>query len=315
MGETRPAVSRGEPLQARPPRWPLWADGAMGTMLTTVGLPPGDPPEYLNLSRPDAVAAVHAAYLAVGCDLVSTNTFGGNRLRLSAHGLEREVETINRTAVAIARAAGSGDHLVAGVVGPTGGFERGRRTRPKPDIRAALEEQMAILVQAGVDLLLIETMTHVSEASAALEASGGCAPVPVAVTLVFFDARGDLRTLDGASPRETVRTLAAAAMVGCNCVDIELAGEILHQMAEATALPLIAQPHAGLPGVAHTPNDMAQRLPVLLVPQVSILGGCCGTTPEHLQAFIHATRCASFPPSVAGGDRRAPFPDSGPSTV
>ena len=285
-------VSRVEPLRARLMRRPLWADGALGTMLRAEGLGADEPPELWTLARPEAVAAVHAAYLAVGCDLVTANTFGANRLRLRTYGLDGQIAEINRKGVRIARGAASGDHLVAAAIGPTGGFQRGRRIGPEGEIRAAFEEQMAVLAEAGVDLILVETMTHLAEARVALEASRSSGPVPVAVTLVFFDQGGTPHTLDGASPGEAVRDLGAADMLGCNCVEVEMALAVLEEMQEATTLPLVVQPHAGLPGTPRTPEAMARFVPALLTPAVGIFGGCCGTTPTHLQALIQAARHA-----------------------
>lgn len=284
-------------FQARLGRGLLWADGAIGTMLHSRGLGPEEPPELWTLTRPDAVEALHNAYLAVGCDLVTTNTFGANRLRLKERRLDAELATINRTAVHLARKASGRRHFVAGSVGPTGRFQRGTLVGSPAEVGSAFEEQISHLSEAGVDLILIETMTHLAEARMALEAAQECRPVPLAASLVFFEQRGDLRTLDGASAAEAARELSAVQVVGCNCVDVEVAVEILRKMQEATALPLIAKPHAGLPPRAdepgaypRTPDDMARHLPSLLTTSMGILGGCCGTTPAHLEALIRSGR-------------------------
>ncbi|MFQ5658431.1 MAG: homocysteine S-methyltransferase family protein [Candidatus Methylomirabilales bacterium] len=268
------------------------ADGATGTMLQARGLQRGEPSEIWNLTRPETIRSLHSAYLVVGCDLVTTNTFGANRLRLKEARLEAQVEAINRAAVRLAREAGSRGHLVAGSVGPTGK----QRSSPS-DVKSAFEEQISHLVQAGVDLLLIETMTHVEEACLALQATQNCPPCPVAVSLVFFEKGKSLTTRDGASPQEAARHLVGAQMVGCNCVDIEVAGEVLRHMREATDLPLVAQPHAGLPMKEQeqtvyplTPEAMTHHFSSLLELNLGILGGCCGTTPTHLQAVLHSLR-------------------------
>ncbi len=275
----------------------LVADGALGTMLQAKGLPAGEPPEHWNITRPRAVQAIHKAYLAVGCNLVETNTFGANRLRLRDHSLDGQVAVINRKAVQLARRACGPGHFVAGAVGPTGYFHRGRRKGSGTEIASAFEEQLSYLVQAGVDLIVIETMTHLAEARVALQAAQECPAVPVAISLTFFERRGGLVTLDGALPQEAVRELSAAQVVGCNCMDAELIGEVLRQMREATALPLIAQPHAGLPRSRTkketyplTPEGMVHHLPSLLASNLGILGGCCGTTPAHLEAVLRAIR-------------------------
>lgn len=274
----------------------LVADGALGTMLQAKGLPAGEPPERWNLTRPKAVEAIHKAYLAVGCDLVETNTFGANRLRLKGYALDGQVAAINRTAVHLARQVCAPGHLVAGAVGPTGCFHRGRQKGSGTEIASAFEEQISHLIQAGVDLIVIETMTHLAEARIALHAAREHPTIPVAASLTFFEQRGSLFTLDGASAQEAVRELSTAQVIGCNCMDVEIMAEVLRQIREATALPLIAQPHAGLPGRRKkgvyplTPEGMVHRLPSLLVFNLGILGGCCGTTPGHLEAVVHSLR-------------------------
>lgn len=279
----------------------LMADGATGTMLQAKGLRAGEPPEYWNITRPKTVQAVHKAYLAVGCDLVETNTFGANRLRLKGYGLDGEVATINQKGVHLARRACGPGHLIAGAVGPTGCFYRGRQKGSAAEIASAFEEQISYLVQAGVDLIVIETMTHLAEARIALEVVRKCPAVPTAVSLTFFGQDGGLFTLDGASPEESARELSAAQMVGCNCMDPETAGQALRQMRQATNLPLIVQPHAGLPETGKkkrsyplTPADIASHLPSFLASNVGILGGCCGTTPAHLDAIVSVLPRPSF---------------------
>lgn len=268
----------------------------MGTMLQAEGLPVGEPPEHWNITRPATVQAVHKAYLAIGCALVETNTFGANRLRLKGYALDGLVATINRAAVQLAREAGTG-HLVAGVVGPTGCFQQGRSRGAGPAVASAFEEQISHLVQAGVDLIVIETMTHVAEARIALHAARAHPATPTVVSLTFFDRRGGLVTLDDASPEEAVRELSIADGVGCNCMGAEMAADVLRHMREATDLPLIVQPHAGLPRSGRkkgtyplTPEDMIRYLPSLLAFNLGILGGCCGTTPAHLKAVVHSLR-------------------------
>jgi 5-methyltetrahydrofolate--homocysteine methyltransferase len=266
-------------------------------MLIDKGLGPDEPPELWNLTRPRVIQGIHKAYLAVGCDLVTTNTFGANRLRLKERRLHAKVAAVNRTAVRLARRACSPRHLVAGGVGPTGRFRQGRQYGRSAEIKSAFEEQVAHLSDVGIDLILIETMTHLAEARMALEAAQACPSVPAAVSLVFFAERGNLRTLDGASPAEAVRELSSAEVVGCNCVDAEVAVEVLRQMREATGLPLIAQPNAGRPERRGKrwiyqvgPEGLARSVPSLLALRPAILGGCCGTTPAHLKALIRSAR-------------------------
>ncbi len=271
----------------------LVADGAMGTMLQGRGLSVGQSPELWNLTRPEIVKEVHQAYLQVGCDLITTNTFGGNRSRLKVHGLEERVAAINLAAVRLAREVCPPGHFVAGSVGPTGAYKGGRRVGSPVEVVSAYQEQIALLLQGGVDLLLIETMTHLEEAHLALEVARESFGGPVAVSLVFFQNGGKFATLDGASPTEAVQALAAAQVAGCNCVEVETASLVLQEMRGATDLALIAQPNAGLPEAHNgkmvyplTPKSLARQFPPLIALGPRILGGCCGTTPTHLREII-----------------------------
>ncbi len=284
-------------VRERFPKGLLLADGATGTMLQAKGLGPGEPPDLWNLTRPKAVQEVHEAYLAVGCDLVQTNTFGANPLRLTERGLSGQTAAINLTAVRLAREGCTAGHLVAGTVGPTGDFEGGRHRSVSTEIRSAFEEQLSHLMHGGVDLILVESMTHLAEARMALQAAQECPPVPVAVSLVFFEQREGLLTLDGASAQEAVRELTTAQVVGCNCMHVEHVIEVLRQMREVTSLPLLGQPHAGLPESRGKkwvypldPEAMVRHIPALLASNPGILGGCCGTTPAHLEAVARSLR-------------------------
>ena len=295
--EAYPNLGQQRGIHDRVAKGLLVADGALGTMIKAQGLAVGEAPEHWNITRPEAVQAIHRAYLAVGCDVVETNTFGANRLRLKGYGLEGEVAAINRKAVELARRAWDAGHVVAGAVGPTGSFDKGKQRGSGIEISAAFEEQVSHLVQAGVDLILIETMTHLAEARIALQVARQNGAVPVAVSLTFFEQKGRVMTLDGASPQEAIRELSDAQVVGCNCMAPEMVAEVVRQMREITALPLIVQPHAGLPGTGRkkgtyplTPGEMVRHLPSLLAARVGILGGCCGTTPAHLDAVVRAIR-------------------------
>lgn len=267
----------------------LVADGAMGTLLQSRGLSVGQPPELWNLTRPETVKEIHAAYLHVGCDLITTNTFGGNRSRLKVYGLERQVAEINLAAVRLAREACPPGRFVAGSVGPTGMYERGKRVGSPAGVASAYQEQIALLLQGGVDLILVETMTHLEEAYLALEVARRGSGVPVAVSLVFFRGGDRFSTLDGASPHEAVRALAAAQVVGCNCVEVETAVAVLQGMRGAAGPALIAKPNAGLPHPL-SPETLARQFPPLIALHPRILGGCCGTTPAHLQEVIRLLR-------------------------
>jgi 5-methyltetrahydrofolate--homocysteine methyltransferase len=265
-------------------------DGAMGTRLMAAGLPPGEPPERWNRERPEAVAAVHRAYRAAGAVVLQTNTFGATRSRLAPFGLAREMEAINRAAVELAREAAGEGALVAGTVGPTGlrpvsGEEWER-------LREEFAEQVAALLAAGVDLLLVETICDPREGATAASTARSLTDRPVLVTFTF-DRRG--RTPSGASPEETAAAVlnAGADGAGANCGEgpQSLLLPLTRMRAAFPGVPLVAQPSAGLP----TPGPAGPRYPLgpqewaaearRLAGLAAWLGGCCGTTPEYLETL------------------------------
>ena len=198
----------------------------------------------------------------------------------------------------MAREACHPEHFVAGSIGPTGLYQGERSIGSPAEVVSAYREQIALLLQGGVDLLLIETMTHLEEARLALEVARGSLGVPVAVSLVFFQNGGKFATLDDASPQEAAQALAAAQVVGCNCNDVETTIAVLQEMRGAIAGPaLIAKPNAGLSQEQGgkmvyplTPKSLARQFPPLIVLGPRILGGCCGTTPAHLREVVRLLR-------------------------
>ena len=283
----------------------LLLDGAMGTQLFLRGLGPGDSPEQLNLVNPDIVQAVHTEYLNVGSDIILTNTFGGNRHRLALHNLEHKVHEVNSAAVHIAKQAALGfESLVAGSIGPLGEL-----LVPLGPISAAaaldaFQEQISGLTGGtpgrsatqSVDLLWIETMSSLDEAVIAIEACRQLSKLPVAVTMSFDTHR---HTMMGVSPANAVNALldAGASAVGLNCGnsldDNETAITEMRRVApDAT---LIAKPNAGVPewrgaelAYSGTPTLMADFTCRLRDFGVQLIGGCCGTTPDHISAMRSA---------------------------
>ena len=272
-------------------------DGAVGTLLRGKGLGAGEPPESFNLTRPDVVEWAAAAYVDAGSEIVQTNTLGGNEIRLALFGLADRADEIHRAAVAAARRGARGRALVAGTCGPTG-------LRLKPDggalrnlIRDAFERQMAALLDSGVDMFIIETMTDLEEALVALEAAREAAGdgFPVAVTMAFAPAESGFATACGDRVEACASALAAAGadIVGSNCgrEPADMIG-IAADFREHTDLPLLIQPSAGLPRMDGEeavypvgPDLLARTAKELLKVGVSVLGGCCGTTPEHIRAL------------------------------
>ncbi len=274
-------------------------DGAMGTMLQQAGLEDGGSGELWNVERPDDVAAIHTAYLEAGSSVVTTNTFGGTRPRLDMHGIGDRVAELNEAGAAVARkAAAPFGALVAGDIGPTGELLEPIGALSPDDAQAIFEEQLRGLVAGGIDLVLIETMSDLTEVAAAVRAARAVAPdLPVVVTL-SFDTH--LRTMMGVTPAAAVTALAelGGTAVGANCGrgPSEM-DQIMAQMAEVRpeGLLLAAQSNAGLPQLVGdhfeydaSPQDMADHAASLRALGVDLIGGCCGSTPEHLRAISAA---------------------------
>jgi len=274
----------------------LLGDGAWGTMLLERGLPPGAPPESLNLSRPELIEEVGHLYVEAGADLLTTNTFGGSPLRLALHSLEDETEPINRGAVLAARRAAAGRAYVSASVGPTGRLLAPLGDVSPEEVRAGFERQIRALAEAGADLVCVETMSDLAEAVLAIEAARGVAPgLPVLATMTFDRTPRGYFTVMGVSVERAARGLAEAGadVVGSNCGNgSEAMIEIAAAFRKATSLPLAIQPNAGLPReregrlvYPEEPEFMAGKAGALLELGVSIIGGCCGTTPGHIRAL------------------------------
>lgn len=277
----------------------LVGDGALGTMLMARGLTPGTPPEWFVLHRPDVLREIARAYADAGADLVTTDTFGASRLNLAAYGLAERAREINRTAVELVREAVAGRALVSASVGPTGRILAPVGETPSEEVRAAFEEQVSAQAAAGADLVCVETMTDLGEATLAVEAAKKVAPgLPVIATMTFDATPRGFFTIMGVTVAQAARGLAAAGadVVGSNCGNgIERMVEIARAFRGATALPLAIQANAGLPETREgrlvhpeTPEFMAARVPALVEAGVSIVGGCCGTTPAHVRAIRRA---------------------------
>jgi 5-methyltetrahydrofolate--homocysteine methyltransferase len=275
---------------------PVLFDGAMGTLLQERGLEHGEPGERWNLENPDAVRGAHAAYADAGARLLTTNTFGATRPRLELHSLADRVGEVNRTAARLARSvADERGLLVAGDLGPTGELLAPLGTLTPEEARELFAEQIMALVDGGVDLVLVETLSDLGEADAALAAARQVAPdVPVAVTMSFDT---NLRTMMGVRPADAVAHLAAsgADAVGANCGrgpgEMEI---IAAEMVQARTgdLLLIAQSNAGLPQLVGdhfeydaTAADLAAHATRLAELGIDLVGGCCGSTPAHIAAM------------------------------
>jgi 5-methyltetrahydrofolate--homocysteine methyltransferase len=276
------------------------ADGGMGTMLFAQGLERGSAPELWNVERPDAVGSVHAGYIDAGAQIILTNSFGGSRARLDMHGLGDRVAELNRAAARVARSevdrAGRAV-IVAGSMGPSG-----RMLAPLGDLEfdeaaAMFAEQAAALIEGGVDVLWIETMSDLEEVRAAVEGARRIvADFPLVATLTF-DTKG--RTMMGVTPEAAARALRdfGVEAFGANCGrgpdEIEAVIEKMHA-ADPSAV-LVAKANAGLPHVDGdrtiydaTPDVMADYARRVAAKGARIIGACCGSTPDHIRAIAGA---------------------------
>jgi 5-methyltetrahydrofolate--homocysteine methyltransferase len=276
-------------------------DGAMGTELMARGLAQGAPPEIWNVERPEAVKAVHASYISAGADVVSTNSFGGNPLRLAAHGLEGRAHELNAAAARLAREAAPAGRFVAGSMGPTGNFLKPQGTSREEDFVAAFAEQAGSLADGGVDFFLIETQYDLREALAAVRGARSVSPLPILVTMTFNIFPKGYFTLMGDTPAKSAAELekAGAAAIGANCtLTSELMVGCVRALRAATELPLIAQANAGQPLVgpdgqvaySQSLEDYMRFVPEIVRAGAGMIGGCCGTNPSYIRAMARAIK-------------------------
>jgi 5-methyltetrahydrofolate--homocysteine methyltransferase len=271
-------------------------DGALGTMVMARGVKPGEAPESINLTRGDLLEDIARQYIDAGAELVTTNTFGGSPARLRQYGLDGETEAINRAAVEAARRAAGDRAYVSGSVGPCGHVLAPYGNAEPSEIASGFARQIAALFRAGVDLICIETMTDLHEATLAVRAARTAAPgLPVMATMTFEQTRRGFFTVMGVSIDVAARGLtdAGADIVGSNCGSgIAIMIDIARAFRGCTDRPVAIQSNAGLPEqigstlvYRETPDFMAGKAAALLDAGVSIIGGCCGTTPEHIRAI------------------------------
>lgn len=277
----------------------LVADGGMGTMLLAGGLAQGDPPEAWNLLKPEQIRAIHRDYIEAGAQIILTNSFGGTRFRLKLHNLQNQVRQLNLAAARLARAeadAAAKKVVVAGSMGPSGEILQPIGDLPFEEARAGFAEQAAALTEGGVDVLWIETMSDLNEVAAAAEGARSASSLPLVITMTF-DTRG--HTMMGVSPAEAVAALRRfnPIAVGGNCGNglSEIEGVIEGMVAANSSAVLVAKSNAGIPElvkgeVVYTvgPAEMAEYAVRVRNLGATIVGACCGSTPEHIRRMVEA---------------------------
>lgn len=275
----------------------LICDGAMGTQLMARGLTAGECPDAWCLSRPDDVRQINQSYANAGSDIVETNSFGASPIKLAGYGIADKAQSINRAAAQLAREAMGSRGFVAGSVGPTGQFMKGEGGQlSEEDAYQAFATQIAALAEGGADSICVETMWSVREASQAIRAARQGTNLPVLCTFTFNPGKRGFRTAVGLTPAAAAKGAldAGADVIGANCgtgIDhmIEIAREL---RAAFPTTPIMIQPNAGLPVFEEgqtvykeTPEYMSSKIGELVALGVNIVGGCCGTTPQHITAM------------------------------
>jgi 5-methyltetrahydrofolate--homocysteine methyltransferase len=269
-------------------------DGAIGTQLIDRGLKLGECPELFNLDQPELLAEIAASYIEAGSEMVTTNSFGGSPIKLRSYSLEAETERINGAAVDLLRDVAAGRAWIAASVGPTGAILKPYGDAEEETLLDCFERQIGAL--SGADLILVETMIDLREAVLAVRAARSAAPgKPVLATMTFDSTPRGFFSVMGSSIEQAAAGLeeAGADAIGTNCGNgIEKMVEIARELADHSSLPLVVQSNAGLPEsregrvvYPESPEFMAERARALVELGVALIGGCCGTGPEHIGAL------------------------------
>jgi 5-methyltetrahydrofolate--homocysteine methyltransferase len=278
----------------------LLADGAMGTQLQQAGLHPGGCGEAWNLDAPEKILKIHRAYVQAGSDCLITNTFGASRIMLARHDEAERTPEINQAGAEIARKAfGSAEGFVLGDIGPFGGLMEPYGDIAVELVEKAFAEQAKALVDGGVQAIIIETQTSLDELGIAIRAARDAGAACIIGSMAFdrIQEGDEVRTMMGTSPEQAAEFMVenGCDILALNCgtgIDMAFAADIARRYRSVSGLPIMAQPNAGLPVLENlkvlykeTPEELAQGLPSLLASGVRIVGGCCGSTPAHIQKF------------------------------
>lgn len=278
----------------------LVSDGATGTYLQTNGLEPGGCPELMNDTHPEVIRQMARNYFDAGSNLVETNSFGGNRYMLKKYGQGERVEELNRKGAELARSVAPEGCFVVGSIGPTGEFLEPNGVATEAEMYSVFCEQARSLAAGGVDGFCVETMSDVGEISLAIKAAKETTGLPVAATLTFDKGPRGYFTMMGVTPADGAMRLAEAGadVVGTNCgLAIEHLLEIVVAMRGATDRPILTHVNAGIPKIVgkeivypDSPEQMAKHIPQMVEAGANIVGGCCGTGPDHVRAFVKSLK-------------------------
>jgi 5-methyltetrahydrofolate--homocysteine methyltransferase len=274
----------------------LLSDGGMGSLLMKKGLKQGECPELLNLTHPEILEEIAQLYLDAGSDVMQSNTFGASPMKLAEYGLEDKTEEINRAGVSIAKNVVDDKAYIYGSCGPSGKILQPFGDSDPEELQRGFERQFKSMIDADVDVIFIETMTDLNEAILAIKAAKTIAPQTTVAACMTYDATPKgFYTIMGNSLGDAASALesAGADIIGSNCGNgLDKMIEIAVELKKISNLPLIIQSNAGLPVnkdgeiiYPETPEFFAQKVTELIDAGVSIVGGCCGTTPDTIRAM------------------------------
>lgn len=280
-------------------------DGGIGSAIIAMGISPGVIPDEWNITHEENIRSIHKAFFQAGAQVATTNSFGSNKEKLSAFGLEDKIESINRKAALIARSVCPPGRYVVGSMGPTGKLMLPSSNYTVKDFKRAFTPQILGLIQGGIDAFLIETQYQLQEALAAISVAKEHSQLPCIVTMTFQKYKKGYFTMNGDSTEQCLQALeeAGVAMVGANCslTSQEIIELALH-LRQLTDLPLLIRPNAGNPILegdqtvyTQAPEDFAQHMCSLFKSGINAVGGCCGTTPEFISQLARCLKETSLP--------------------
>jgi len=278
----------------------FFLDGAMGTELFARGIEAGRCNDYLNIESPDLIAEIHTAYFQAGSDAIITNTFGANKYALARHGHVDKAAKINLAGAELARKVAGEDKYVLGDIGPCGDFLEPLGNVKAGELRQAFADQAKALADGGVDGFIIETMTAIEEVTIAIEAVKSVSDLPIFVSLAYDPAGDAFKTMMGIGPETAVGKLIplGIAAIGFNCGTLDMIGyvklaQIYADVIGTESIALLAEPNAGKPELADgkavynlSPEDFAAACEQIRTAGAKIIGGCCGTNPDHIKAIV-----------------------------